>query len=200
MKTTRNKKENEYLVPKKIYSYNSVIDSLRAMVCQPNFTQKCASWKETQSNDGILRDIYDGQIWKNFKETDGSLFWDSEYNIGFSLNLDWFQPYKHSIYSIGAMYLVIQNLPRSERYKEENVILVGIIPGPNEPHHNMNSYLAPLVDELKTLWKGVEMKDKSNQGHNVYRAALTCITCDIPASRKCGGFLSHVAKQGMLYA
>ena len=39
-------------------------------------------------------------------------------------------------YSVGAIYLIIQNLPRSMRYKRENVILVGLIPGPKETKIN----------------------------------------------------------------
>lgn len=49
------------------------------------------------------------------------------------LNLDFFQPYKHVQYSLGAIYMTVLNLPRSDRNKIENVILVGLIPGPNEP-------------------------------------------------------------------
>lgn len=36
-------------------------------------------------------------------------------------------------YSVGAIYLIVLNLPRHERFKEENIILVGMTPGPNEP-------------------------------------------------------------------
>ena len=36
-------------------------------------------------------------------------------------------------YSVGVIYLSLNNLPRSLRYRRENVIIVGIIPGPSEP-------------------------------------------------------------------
>ena len=49
------------------------------------------------------------------------------------LNIDWFNPYKHSPYTVGAIYLVVLNLPRSEHFKIENLLLVGLIPGPSEP-------------------------------------------------------------------
>ena len=35
-------------------------------------------------------------------------------------------------YSVGAIYLVLQDLPREQRFKEENIILVGVMPGPHE--------------------------------------------------------------------
>ena len=34
----------------------------------------------------------------------------------------------------------------------------GIMPGPKEPKKNVNTYLQPLVNELKELWTGVPMK------------------------------------------
>lgn len=62
-------------------------------------------------------------------------------------------------YSVGAIYLAIQNLPREERYKEENIILVGVLPGPSEPKLTVNSYLAPLVRDLKEAWlNGLKVK------------------------------------------
>ena len=71
------------------------------------------------------------------------------------------------------MYISILNLPREMRYNVENIILVGVIPGPHEPKKTMNSYLAPLVRDLKHLWSGGVMKSAS--GNSVYvRAALIC--------------------------
>ena len=71
------------------------------------------------------------------------------------LNVDFFQPYKHIQYSLGAIYLTVLNIPRDMRHKTENVILVGLIPGPHEPSHDLNSYLEPLVQDLLRLWKGL---------------------------------------------
>lgn len=78
----------------------------------------------------------------------GNLFLSKCHNYGLLLNVDWLQPYKHLQYKVGVMYLAILNLPRSIRYKRENVILVGIIPGPIEPHLTINSYLSLLVSDL----------------------------------------------------
>ncbi len=50
--------------------------------------------------------------------------------------------------------LSIMNIPRSERYKEKNILLVGLIPGPTEPKQHVNHFLSPLVDDLK-LYEGV---------------------------------------------
>ena len=83
--------------------------------------------------------------------------------------------------------LVVENLPRSERYKLENIIVVGTLPGPKEPK-NIYSYLKPLVDELLNLWNGVILRNASMFGITPIGCALTCITCDLPATRKLCGF------------
>ncbi|CAB4046038.1 Hypothetical predicted protein, partial [Paramuricea clavata] len=71
------------------------------------------------------------------------------------LNFDYFQPMKHrNDYSVGVLYLVVLNLRRSERFKWENVIVVGIIPNMDQEPKSLNEFLRPLVDELKVLWKG----------------------------------------------
>ena len=92
------------------------------------------------------------------------------------------------------MYLTIMNLPQEIRFKQENVMLVGLIPGPREPKHDINCFLSPLVHELLKLWKGVEIKvlDTTVLVH----CALLCIACDIPAARKVCGFLGHSAELG----
>ena len=73
------------------------------------------------------------------------------------LNLDWFQPYKLTQSSVGALYLTIMNLPYDQRFRRENIILLGIIPGPCEPPRDINQYLKPLVKELLELLSGVNM-------------------------------------------
>ena len=76
------------------------------------------------------------------------------------------------------------------------MILVGIMPGPCESALTINSYLSPLVEELKEFWRGVLIPVKCNGttiNMNV-RLAINCVSCDIPASRKVCGFLGHFAK------
>ncbi|OAD68554.1 hypothetical protein PHYBLDRAFT_63532 [Phycomyces blakesleeanus NRRL 1555(-)] len=101
-----------------------------------------------------------------------------------TLNIDWFQPFNGVIYSCGAIYLAINNLPRSEQFKE-NVILVGLMPGPKEVStSDINNYLKPLVDELMELYKDIKIKTHQS---------LLMVACDILAARKVCGFTSHTS-------
>lgn len=97
------------------------------------------------------------------------------------MNVDWFEPFERGVYSVGAIYLTIQNLPRNERYK---TIMVGIMPGPKEPKLTINSYLTPLVIELNEAWQHGFCVNTENGASICVKLALSCVTCDIPASRK----------------
>ena len=84
-----------------------------------------------------------------------------------------------------AIYLTILNLPRDGRYKIENTVLVGLIPGPSEPKR-INPFLNLLVDELLHLWEGVPVSSESHTF--TLRAMLMCFISDVPATRKICGF------------
>ena len=60
----------------------------------------------------------------------GKDFLLAPYVYGFTLNVDWFKPFKHQEYKVRVIYLAVLNLPRETRYKWENIV-VGIIPGPS---------------------------------------------------------------------
>lgn len=182
--------------PRKVYCYMPLISSLSSLLEKEGIVEACEHWRLRSIPSGVYGDIYDGRVWKQFQYVNSQPFLAAPHNIALMLNVDWFNPFKHSPYSVGALYLVVLNLPRSERYKISNVHLVGLIPGPTEPRLNLNSYLEPLVDELKLLWNsGITVRVGSDRTISV-RAALLCASCDIPAIRKTCGFLGHHAKLG----
>ena len=68
-------------------------------------------------NTGILTDIYDGDIWKKFKDEpfaeDSELFFskdNADSHLGLIVNLDWFQPFDGVSHSIGVLYVSIVDL------------------------------------------------------------------------------------------
>ncbi|GET57122.1 hypothetical protein GLOIN_2v1775288 [Rhizophagus irregularis DAOM 181602=DAOM 197198] len=81
--------------------------------------------------------------------------------------------------------------PGSE-YRRENLLTLGILPGPKEVSlHKVNHYLAPIVNELETLWAGLTLNRtyECENGKRV-RGALILVSCDIPAARKICGHVS----------
>ena len=122
------------------------------------FYHLCEHWCKDlleATSRSLLSEVYDGKLWKDFLQFQGTSFLEAKNSIAFMLNINWFQPFKHHTYSIGVVYLAIMNLPRAVRFKRENIIVVALIPGPTEPSKNINTYLNPLVSELRTLWNGV---------------------------------------------
>ncbi len=184
------------LYPFKVFCYGNLIDSLQRFLLRPGFAVSCETtrnlYKET---NGMLSDLYNGKIWHEFLRVDDVNFLSAAYTYGLMLNIDWFEPFNGCVYAVGVLYLAIMNLPRSERYKRHNILILGIIPGPSEPPLTVNTYLSPLVTELLQLWKGVPMM-VSNSGEHVVRAALLAVACDLPAGRKVCEFLSHSANFG----
>lgn len=173
----------------------SVIGSLKEVMKRPGFSELCEQWRHLPSSSTVYNDVYDGQVWKDFQLWKDVPFLSVPFNLALHLNVDWFQPYECTQHSEGVIYLSVMNLPRNIRFLEHNIILVGVIPGPLEPQLHMNTFLQPLVDELKELWTGVPMATSINVS-TVVRAALLCVGCDLPVARKVCGFVGHRAKMG----
>ena len=185
------------LRPRKVFCYRSLQKSITHLYQKKSFFDSCQKWRHRIVPDDLMGDVYDGDIWKSFKGVDQQIFVQNPYNLMLFLNVDWFQPFTHVKYSVGAIYLTVQNLPRSERYKLDNVILCGIIPGPKEPKKTINSYLSHLVAELKEFWHGIEIP----MPHSIFKralvkVALVGVSCDILAIRKVCGFPGHSATLG----
>ncbi len=134
------------LYPHRVFCYQSVKVSLQRLLNRKDILQELKHG--VQKHQGTYFDIYDGEIWSRFKDFCGNNYFENKRHLAGMLNIDWFQPFDGSEHSIGAIYMVLLNLPREMRFKKENVILVGIIPGPKEPELNVNSFLRPLVNEL----------------------------------------------------
>lgn len=181
--------------PRKVYCFRSLKQSLKELFARRDFVKLCSFWMNWNSVPGYYRDIYDGRLWKTFvRELN---FPCQVGDLLLILNLDWFQPFDNSTYSVGVIYLAISNLPRAVRFKRENIIIVGILPGPSEPNcDQLCAYMEPLVDELNELWSE-GMVCQTAEGNDIaVRVALLCCACDVPAARKLCGFLSHNAKMG----
>jgi len=145
--------------PKMIYPLPCLKTQLSIMYKRPGFEDLLKKWTNRDDIPGIMSDIYDGEIWKTFPSSlntpNAARFFEPETadrHLGIMINLDWFQPFKSAVYSCGAIYGVICNLPRDIRFKRENMLTLALLPGPNEVKlDKINHYLAPIIDELLEL-------------------------------------------------
>lgn len=185
--------------PELIFPFATIQHQLADMYQRPGFENSLRHWTNRTTFDNLICDIYDGDIWKTFKEDPfdqkSALFFRHEKadsHLGLVLNLDWFQPYSGLTYSIGVIYAAIANLPHDIRFKRENMLILGVIPGPSEPSlHQINHYISPVVDDLNFLWNGITLNLTAEclEGKTI-RAALILVSCDIPAARKLCGHIS----------
>ena len=183
----------------KTYCYKSIIDSLETLLKRPGLEEQCEKWKTRKIDDDLYADVYDGKVWKQFGNWKGNKpFLNLPRSFGLMMNVDWFKPFeRRNDFSVGVIYMVLMNLPRSIRFKKENVILVSIIPALKHEPKTLNHFLEPAVDELNALWKGVKVNTYKSPSTAVeIQAAVLCFASDIPAARKLCGFLGHSAKRG----
>jgi hypothetical protein len=196
-----NTKEGALLRPLKLYPIGSIKQQLYMMYQRAGFENMLRHSSDRNVPDGIFSDIYEGNIWKNFAidpDNPSPFFTKNtlDTHIGLAINIDWFQPFDYTVHSTGVIYGVLCNLPREERFKPNNILTLGIIPGPNEPSkHQINNYLAPIVDELIEFSSGIKLPAtfEYKKGRKIY-VALILSANDVPAARKICGHASHAVK------
>ena len=103
-----------------------LIPYLKVFLNRPYFDDLCSQWKINSNRDN--KDVFDEQVLKDFQVYNGVPFLSEPFTYGLMLNVDWFKPCKHTEYSLGAIYLTVMNFPRMLRFRQENVILIGLIP------------------------------------------------------------------------
>ncbi|QRW03146.1 Transposase family tnp2 [Ceratobasidium sp. AG-Ba] len=149
---------------------------------------------------GIIGDVFDGEIYQTLRQTqvdpgDNYRYFDNPTDIALGLGTDGFNMFKRrrrrGKSTAWPLILTNYNLHSSIRTRLENIICVGVIPGPTDCK-DINSFLVPLVEELLELAKGVDtvrvaVGDEALQG-NIFpfklRAFLIILFGDIPAISK----------------
>lgn len=90
--------------PIKYYCANSIIEELEKFLLRNNFALNCELWRKREVAEGLIADVYDGNLWKEFQTVNGTSFLEKPRNYGFMLNFDFFQPMKHrKDYSVGVL-------------------------------------------------------------------------------------------------
>ena len=152
---------------------------------------KSLSWHANERiKDGKLRHPADTLAWKRV-DLKWPSFGNESRNIRLGLSTDGFNPHASlsSKYSCWPVMLVIYNLPPWLCMKRKFTILTLLISGPKQPGNDIDVYLAPLIDDLKTLWdEGVKVYDAYRQEEFNLRAVLLWTINDFPAYGNLSGF------------
>ena len=179
-------------------SYMSkVLSDMRPFLGRPAFHAQAEP--PTSSDIWYSRFIHDlASLWPDGHSGFGRDNKDS-LRLMFSLGIDWFNPFGNRIagksHSVGAIYLVCNNLPPGIRILQGNTCLVGLIPGRRKPKGEaVGWFLKPVVRSLRRLWHGVHYSATFcyPDGRTVF-AMLGPVICDLDAARSVGGMPSHRA-------
>lgn len=110
-----------------------------------------------------------------FQELRNEGLFEKPTDMALSLLLDGVQVTQRQNYASNPIILLNYNLPPSERQKLQNVLLSFVIPGPQK-QKNLDSFMRPLIDELKLLSEGVKVFDAFRKRTFTLRAHVVVVS------------------------
>ncbi|XP_078533887.1 LOW QUALITY PROTEIN: uncharacterized protein LOC144820125 [Lissotriton helveticus] len=157
---------------------HSLIAQLQTMFRRKHFTEKVRKHRfdhYMENEKQTMKDVYDGEMYLDLFK---SGFLKNPNSLSFAMNTDGVPVFKSSKISMWPVYLMVNELPVSQRKLRENILLYGIWVSTKKPI--MWSFLKPLYEELAQLESGVSFQDHNNCSFTCHATLLT-ITCDLPA-------------------
>lgn len=131
--------------------------------------------KKPNAESDLLTDIVDGYQYKHIMQNENGPF------ITLCMNVDGVQVSDSSNQSLWITTLVINELPRVKRFKQENVIVAGIATVSSKPNRaQMQVMLRVLAHQLKVLENGITIQFRDVE-EVVMRVYLICACLDKPA-------------------
>ena len=148
-------------IPVKVLRHFPIIPRIKSMFRCKSIASLMTWHQSSRSTDEVLRVPADSLAWRHIEET-WSAFKEEPRSLRFGLAMDGVNPFglRSSSWSTWPICLVNYNLPPWLAIKKGHLLLSLIVPGKYKVK-NMDIYLAPLVEELQTLWRGIEVKDYS---------------------------------------
>lgn len=112
-------------------------------------------------------------------------FGDQPGDIWLSINTDGVKVYRTSKKDTWPVWAINLNLPPSQRYKLQNLMLLGIYFGQEKPA--LSQYLTPIFENLNRAKKPFYVQFEGRQGYVSCRAQVISCPVDMDA-RVCGEF------------
>ena len=183
--------EGRNRVPRKVLRYLPIKDRLQRLYAHEKTAKMMQSHK--QSRSGTMKHPCDGKAWQQF-DIDFPEFGDDPRNVRLAVATDGFTPFSMNAapYSCWPVFVTPLNLPPGVIMKSEYLFLALVVPGPEHPGKKLNILMQPLVDELLSLWEGVdETWDASRKQKFKMRAAYLWSIHDFPAYGNFSGWSTH---------
>lgn len=141
------------------------------------------TWQANERQiDGQLRHPADSPTWK-LVVNKWFEFGSESKNLRLAISTDGINPYSSisSRHNSWPVMLSTYNIPPWLCMKIKFIILTMLISSPKQPGNNIDVYLAPLIDDLKTLWEnGVEAYDAHKQEYFTLKVVLLWTISDFP--------------------
>nr|GEU95379.1 hypothetical protein [Tanacetum cinerariifolium] len=176
--TSRWKDSNtpEKKVPKKVLHYFLIIPRLQRLY-KSSYTTKEMIWHATGKciEPVKMQHLVDGRAWKKF-DTKYLDFEKEQRNVRQRLAVDGFNPFGNlsQAYSMWPVILTTYNLPSWLCMKDSSFMLTLLIPSPKSLGKDIDVYLRPLIEDLKTINDFLAQSSLSGWSGQGYKARPTC--------------------------
>ncbi|XP_042950337.1 uncharacterized protein LOC122282453 [Carya illinoinensis] len=182
---------SKHRVPQKVMRYFPLMPRLQRLYMSKKTAQAMRWHKEQRIDDSsCMRHPADSKVWKDFDRKHDWFAKDAR-NVRLGLASDGFNPFNNMSkpYSIWPVILLPYNLPPWSCMKDPYFLLTCLIPGPKSPGNDIDIFLRPLVDELKSLWEvGIETYDAFSSDVFQLHASLLWTINDFPAYANLSGW------------
>ena len=173
-KANKARVRNTKRIPAKALWYFPPIPRFKRMFQSPKISKGLKWHALGRENNGKLRHSVDTPTWQLVNQLWPEFALDCR-NLRLAISVDGINPHNNmtSKHSCWPILIVTYNLPPWLCIKRRFRMLSLLISGPRQPGSDIDVYLAPLVDDLKTLWEvGVETYDAHEQEFFTLKAIL----------------------------
>jgi len=140
--------------PAKVLWYFLIIPKFKCMFKNAEHAKSLTWHSDGRINDSMLRHPADSPQWNMINgkfseiESDAKTLW-------LGLSTDGMNPHGNmsSIHNIWPVVLIIYNLPPWLYIKYKLLMISLLISGPRQLGNDIEIYLAPIIEDLKIMWK-----------------------------------------------
>ena len=181
-------RHDQYGFPRQRFTYLPAIPRLISLHSNTQMAEAMTYRGEYTHVPGKVQDVFDSTNYRELRKKDividgekvGAKFFADKRDIALGFSTDGFAPWKRRKKSAWPLILYNYNLPPETRFHKENIIPLGVIPGPKKPK-DFDSFFWPAVQEFLRLLVGVPAFDILTSCAFILRAFLILVSGDMPA-------------------
>ena len=187
-------------VARRLFCYLPMIPRFKGFFQSKRMINELLYRHQYVSVPGTIADVFDGEIYQELLskyvvvggETLSHKYFSGKHDIAFSIALDGYLLYKRRRGGPSATPIIIQifNLPPAVRTHVQQLMILGVIPGPHGPKRP-ETFLAPVDDECAELAHGVSVFNCVDQNNFTLHAYNLFNQGDIVSIEKVLGIKGH---------